>query len=88
MHIERAEVTIDGRTAVTIGLAAHERGTTRETTQRAIHRAVAAGKLQPLPPEELAKVGWDARVPLFWADEAFEVLGNRPGRGANLRRPT
>jgi hypothetical protein len=84
----RLTLTIDGREAATIGLVAHHRGVGHATTQRAIHRAVAAGRLTPISAEKLRRAGWDPRIPLFWANEVTAALDTRPGRGANLRGHT
>jgi hypothetical protein len=81
----RLTITIDDRPAATIRLVARHRNAGHGATQRAIHRAVTAGTLQPIPREQLEAAGWDPRVPLYWADEAAAALDNRLGRGANWR---
>jgi hypothetical protein len=66
--------------AISVSLAARERGISTEAMGSIVKRLVWAGKLKALP------IGLDDRTPLYSYDELMTAIDARPGKGANLRR--
>lgn len=73
-------VWVNERQAISVALAARERGISAEAMGSIVKRLVAAGKIKALP------VGLDARTPLYPYIELMNAINARPGKGANLRR--
>lgn len=74
-------VWVDERQAISVALAARERGISTEAMGSIVKRLVWAGKIEALP------VGLDDRTPLYPYHELMTAIDARPGKGANLRRP-
>lgn len=72
-------ITVDGRDARTVGLAAAHYDLDPDAMRQAIHRLCRSGQLRPLD-ERL-----DGR-PLYDAEALDTAMAGRPGKGANLRR--
>lgn len=70
-------ITVDGRLALTVELAAERYGLRPSSVRGELTRL--KGKIVPV-------AYLDGRKPLYLARELDKALASRPGKGANLRR--
>jgi hypothetical protein len=78
----RLEILVDSRPALTARMAVQRYAEKYGLAERAARSAVARSGVPPIDPPPL-----HARIPLYDQAALDEAMANRPGKGANLRRP-